>query len=369
MSDWSEVERNVSTTLAPILEKALSGANLTRGDLVRLLSPADDGERAAIRIAAREARRRHTGDRIFTYGFVYLSTWCRNDCLFCGYRSTNPEARRYRKNSGEILAASKLLAGQGVNLIDLTMGEDPASDEPGYIDEIAGLIAEVRRVTGLPVMISPGVASRTALEKYKAAGAEWYACYQETHNRQLFDRLRTGQNYEIRWQSKLDAAGIGLRVEEGTLCGVGETAEDLADSILAMRHPAFGQVRAMGFVPPAEAAGAPLGRWAPSPPPGQAQAREVDVIAALRLAHPDRLIPASLDVEGLAGLKTRLDAGANVITSLVPADMDLAGVAQACLDIDNQARSVAGVRPVVESEGLRLAGPAEYRVWLETAPR
>jgi hypothetical protein len=42
-------------------------------------------------------------------------------------------------------------------------------------------------------------------------------------------------------------------------------------------------------------------------------------------------------------------------------------VAQADLDIDNQARSVAGARPAAEAESLRLAGPAEYRAWLTAA--
>lgn len=148
---------------------------------------------------------------------------------------------------------------------------------------------------------------------------------------------------------------------------MGESDEDLADSILAMRELKAGQARAMGFVPPAEATAEDDGRWVSSPEPGWAQAREVDFIAALRLALPQSLIPASLDVEGLAGLKARLEAGANVITSLVPTDLNLAGVAQASLDINNQARSVAGVRPVVEERRLKLATPEQYQAWLADA--
>ena len=346
-----------------VLKKALDGEALTRNDLLRLLRPLAE-ERPLIRAAARQMRKRWTGDLIFTYGFVYLSTWCRNDCRFCAYRRTNQNALRYRKSIEEVVEAARLLAGQGVNLIDLTMGEDPATDEPGYINDMAAMIQQVKRATGLPVMISPGTVSQEALEKFREAGADWYACYQETHNPELFSRLRSGQSYEARWQSKLTAVSLGLLVEEGALCGVGETDEDLADSILAMRDLKARQARAMGFVPPAEAADDDGGRWVRPPEPGAAQAREVDFIAALRLALPQSLIPASLDVEGLAGLKTRLEAGANVITSLVPADLNLAGVAQASLDIDNQARSVSGVRPVVEECGLKLGRPEQYQAWL-----
>ena len=47
-------------------------------------------------------------------------------------------------------------------------------------------------------------------------------------------------------------------------------------------------------------------------------ADELLTIAAMRLAMPDRFIPASLDVDGIAGLERRLRAGANVVTSIVP---------------------------------------------------
>ena len=353
-------------SLESLLSRALTGAKLDRTDLIRLLEPRDQGEREAVRAAAREARSRVTGQAVFTYGFVYLSTYCRNDCRFCAYRRTNPEALRYRKSPAEVLDASVRLAGQGVNLIDLTMGEDPAADRPEFVAEMADLVRKVKEAVSLPVMISPGVAKPEALKAYRRAGADWYACYQETHSPELFDRLRHKQNYDLRWQSKVEAMRAGLLVEEGVLCGVGESSGDLADSISAMADLGARQVRAMGFVPPTEAETDAEGRWV-SAPGSQAQQREVDMISVLRLALPEALIPASLDVEGLAGLKVRLEAGANLITSLVPADLDFAGVAQASLDIDNQARSVEGVRPVVEECGLRLASADEYRAWLDRA--
>ncbi len=354
-------------SLDSILDKALQGLPLSRQELTRLTAPADQAQREAIRAAARRQRAQSTGEQIFCYGFVYLSTHCRNDCRFCTFRRGNSGVQRYRKSAAEILDAAVLLARQGVNLIDLTMGEDPATDRDEYQDFMAELIGQVKRATGRPVMISPGVAGRQALQKFRAAGADWYACYQETHNRALFAQLRQGQNYDLRWQAKVNAMDCGLLVEEGALCGVGETAEDLADSILAMKELGAAQVRAMGFVPPAEAEAEGGGRWVASPPPGLAQEREIDMIAALRLALPQVLIPASLDVEGLAGLKSRLEAGANVITSLVPAGLAFAGVAQPSLDIDNQARSVAGVRPVLEELGLSLASPEQYEAWLNQA--
>jgi methylornithine synthase len=355
--------------LSSILSRALAGTTLARGDLVSLLSLAGPEERAEVRAAARTLRARHGGNLIHTYGFIYHHTFCRNACRFCAFRRDNPLARRYIRSEEETLAAARDLAAQGVNLIDLTLGEDPAADRPDYIQATADLIRKLCRATGLPVMVSPGVAGPEALAAYREAGAAWYACYQETHNRDLFSRLRPGQDYDRRWGAKLAARAAGFLVEEGVLCGVGESAADLADSVLAMAGLGAAQVRAMAFMPPPEAAGARPGLWTPEPPPGAARTRELDLIAVMRLARPEALIPASLDVEGLAGLRDRLQAGADLVTSLVPAGYGLAGVAQAELDIDNQARSLAGIRPVLAELGLKAAGGEDYRRRLEALRR
>jgi methylornithine synthase len=84
----------------------------------------------------------------------------------------------------------------------------------------------------------------------------------------------------------------------------------------------------------------------------------------LRLVFPDRLIPASLDVEGLDGLGPRLEAGANVVTSLVPPGMGLGGVANASLDIEEARRTPAGISSVLAESGLRTAGLQDYVQWM-----
>jgi methylornithine synthase len=88
---------------------------------------------------------------------------------------------------------------------------------------------------------------------------------------------------------------------------------------------------------------------------------ELLTIAVMRLAMPDRFIPASLDVDGIGGLERRLEAGANVVTSIVPPTVGLAGVSQAELDIDEGFRTVHGVLPHLTRLGLRPAGVEEYR--------
>jgi methylornithine synthase len=339
------------------LKKAEAGEAVSEMEIIRLLTIDREEEREALFATARRIRARDWGDRVFLYGFVYLSTYCRNDCLFCFYRRSNPTSLRYRKSHDQILEAARNLAESGVHLIDLTLGEDPAYFHGGSFEALADLVASVRKATDLPVMISPGLVDEGVLATLKGAGAVWYACYQETHNRSLFRAIRPGQDFDRRLDGKRAARRLGLLTEDGMLSGMGESTRDVARTLVAMGELEVDQVRVMSFVPQR---GTPLSDHPPGDP-----GHEVKIIAVLRLLFPDRLIPATLDVGGLEGLKERLDAGANVITSLVPSGQGLAGVAQSNLDIDDARRTVASVEPVLRDCGLTSATKAEYRRWVE----
>jgi methylornithine synthase len=351
------VVRHSERHLDRILSKTQHGEVLTKEEIRFLVDRTDEGDLARLFETAREMRARHFGQAIFVYGFVYFSTWCRNDCIFCLYRKSNPLAKRYRKTKGEVIEIACRLAESGVHLIDLTMGEDPffCEDERGA-GELVDLATVLKAQIGLPLMISPGVIRRERLAALHAEGFDWYACYQETHNRELFRRLRPDQDYDERRRRKIEAREMGMLIEEGILTGVGETTDDIVTSLDLMRALRAHQVRVMSFVPQR---GTPL-EMVPAP----SARRELAIIAVMRLLFPDRLIPASLDVGGIRGLQDRLLAGANVVTSLIPPRTGLVGVSQSDLDVEEGYRSVKGVAPILEKMGLKKATADEYKQWV-----
>jgi methylornithine synthase len=326
--------------------------------LAALLGP-DAGAREALFARARRVREETTGDKIFLYGFVYFSTWCRNNCNFCYYREDNG-IDRYRKDLDEVTDVAERLVASGVNLIDLTMGEDPAYLREDHLT-VMDIIREIKKRTGSPVMVSPGVVPARTAEGFARAGADFFALYQETHNRDLFARLRAGQDYDERMACKLAARAAGMLIEEGVLTGVGETPADLCDSLSEMGRVGAAQMRAMSFVPQP---GSPMEGFAKGD-----RVTELVFIALLRVLYPHALIPASLDVDGLAGLTPRVMAGANVVTSIVPPRSGLRGVAQADFEIDEGARTVVEVAAALKPLGLRPATTDEYRARLAEIAR
>lgn len=349
----------VKDSLDNILCKAYSEMPLTGEELKYLLQLTQPAELLKVFATARELRDRYFKRKIFLYGFIYFSTYCRNNCAFCLYRRSNRSLARYRKTAAEIMETAHSLMDSGVHLLDITMGEDPEyfSDNCHGFEKLLEIIETVKKHTGAPLMVSPGVVPEEVLAEFKKIGVNWYACYQETHNRVLYSKLRLGQCYDERMEKKLAARKMGLLIEEGLLAGVGDTAADVVHSLESMKEIGADQVRVMSFVPQKAT---PMYRWSAVPRP-----RELLITAVMRLIFPDRLIPASLDVDGLNGLRQRLDAGANVVTSIIPPRSGLAGVSRPSLDIEDGNRSVNNILPVLEAAGLTPAGREEYLNWVE----
>lgn len=345
-----------SNHVIDIIKKATNGASLSVNDIIELLSLEDQDSIQLVMSAAQKMRNQHFGTKIFLYGFVYYSTYCRNNCTFCFYRKTNTLSPRYRKSLQEVVDISCELVNSGVHLIDLTSGEDPVWHESDGFESLLELVAQVKRHTGVPVMISPGVVPDEILRKFAELDTDFYALYQETHNPVLYNTLRIQQSFEERRQKRVMARQLGMLVEDGLLLGVGETVQDRAESMLAMKQADLQQVRVMSFVPQSQTPLASI--------PVPSRMIEYLGIAVLRLLMPDRLIPATLDVEGIKGLRMRIEAGANVVTSIIPPKDKLAGVAQSSLDVEEGLRTVAEVEKILEDIGLQAASAKEYASWV-----
>ena len=232
------------------------------------------------------------------------------------------------------------------------MGEDPQliqNDYQGVVD----IVNKIREFSNIPIMVSPGAVPQNTFHKFAEAGADIVAVYQETYNRKLFAERRLAQDFNFRRNQKVWAMESGMLAEDGMMVGIGETMDDRVDTIRNMLALGCDQVRAMTFVPQS---GTPMeGDTTVSP------VNELLCMAVMRLMCHDVMIPATLDVEGVAGMRSRLDAGASLITSIIPPHEELAGVAQSCMDIDDGSRSVTHVIQMLEDMGRRPATEVECR--------
>jgi methylornithine synthase len=230
------------------------------------------------------------------------------------------------------------------------MGEDPYFHENP--SQFAKVIDIVKEELDLPVMISPGVLDDNALTMLREHGANFLALYQETYDKELYRNLRVGQSFSERIHARHFAQKIGYCVEDGLLTGVGNDVESTIISLRGMAREDPQMVRVMTFIPQE---GTPLEKEVQ-----ESNLSELKIISVLRLMFPDRLIPASLDVEGIEGMVYRLNAGANVVTSIIPSDSPLEGVANYYRKHEERKRDPKSVVAKLRSMGMEPAAQSDF---------
>ncbi|AFV23929.1 biotin synthase [Methanolobus psychrophilus R15] len=329
--------------------KVLEGAQLSDDELRELLRINENEQLEKLFYLSRKVRDHFFGNKVFLYSFVYFSTYCKNKCAFCYYRA-NHEINRYRLSIEEVRNICRALKGESIHMVDLTMGEDPYFHErpENFVD----VIKAVRSELDLPIMISPGVMGNEALKELHDNGANFLALYQETHDPELYRKLRVGQSFEDRVNARKFAKSIGYCVEDGILTGVGNDIESTIRSLRGMEANTPDMVRVMTFVPQE---GTPLEKVNRI-----SSIEELKIIAVLRLMFPDRLIPASLDLEGIPGMVHRLNAGANVVTSIIPSDSTLEGVVNYDRGAKERHRDPKSVVECLKSMGMEPASQADF---------
>lgn len=330
-------------------EKIIEGYRLSDDDLRSLLSLESEEELEKLYSAARKVRDHFFGNRVFLNCFIYFSTYCKNHCAFCYYNCNN-EIKRYRLTPEEIKETCKVLKGAGFHMIDLTMGEDPYYyDKP---DRFVEMVRTVKEELGLPIMVSPGVMDNSTLLKLKENGANFLALYQETYDRELYAKLRVDQSFDGRVNARLFAKEQGYCIEDGLLTGIGNDIESTVKSLRGMEANNPDMVRVMTFLPQE---GTPLADFQDN-----SSLSELKIIAVQRLMFPECLIPASLDLEGIDGMVHRLNAGANIVTSILPPDSQLEGVANYDRELEERDRDITSVIKRLESMGMVPAAQADF---------
>lgn len=327
----------------------IDGRGLSDSEIEHLLTTNDREEIESLYRISRKVRDNFTGNRVFLYSFIYFSTHCKNECSFCYYNRLN-NIHRYRLSNDEILDICSSFKGKQVHMIDLTMGEDPYYHNNPQL--LVDIVKNVKNELNLPVMISPGVVDNNTLNKLYESGANFLALYQETYDKELYENMRVGQSFEDRINARRFAKNIGFCVEDGILSGIETDINSVVKSLRGMENNDPDMVRAMTFIPQE---GTPLedsGRYSSE--------QELRIIAILRLMFPDRLIPASLDIEGTDGMVKRLNSGANVVTSIIPSDTTLEGVVNYDRDLEERTRNVENVVSRLKAMGMEPAKQSEF---------
>ena len=91
-----------------------------------LLNGCDDQTLAYLRKEAVRTACAQFGQNIYVRGLIEVSSFCRNNCLYCGLRRDNTKAERYRLTDSEIMDCCRKGYSAGHRTVVLQGGADPA---------------------------------------------------------------------------------------------------------------------------------------------------------------------------------------------------------------------------------------------------
>ena len=174
------------------VKKALLKDNISPDDFKALLSPAALPLLEDIAQRAKLETRKHFGNSVYMFTPLYISNYCENYCIYCGFNCHN-KIKRAILDADQIRAEMKTIAETGLQEVLILTGESRSKSDVKYIGEACKIASEYFKVVGLEVY--PMNSDEYAyLHK---CGADFVTVFQETYNSDKYETLHLAGHKRI----------------------------------------------------------------------------------------------------------------------------------------------------------------------------
>ena len=288
---------------------------LSLDEWIKLFTSRSPDDEEYARAMAREICDGVYGKSVFLRGLIEVSSYCKNDCYYCGLRRSNTQCERYRISPEDIMECCRAGYELGLRTFVLQGGEDMWFTDERLQDIVSGIR---REFPDCAITLSLGERSRESYQRLFDAGANRYLLRHETADADHYGMLHPrSMSMEARMECLRQLKAIGYQVGAGMMIGSpGQSAETLAKDMLFLADLKPHMVGVGPFLPHHAT---PFKDKAP----GSAK-DTLFILSLVRIMLPQVLLPATtalatLDVSGrIMGLR----CGANVIMpNLSPADV------------------------------------------------
>lgn len=289
-----------------IIDRLASGDKLNREEWMILLGSLDDNEREYLHAKAAATAVQNYGKGIFVRALIEISSYCKNNCNYCGIRASNTNAQRYRLSKEEILECCKDGAELGFNTFVMQGGEDPKQNDEWVTD----VVKTIRSIyPDKAITLSVGERSAEAYKTFKDAGADRFLLRHETRNDEHYAYLHpSNMSSENRRNCLFTLQRLGFQTGSGMMIGSpGQTIEHLYEDIRFLEELEPQMIGVGPFLP------------ATNTPFEDRNSGTVEqtilVVSLLRLRFPKALLPATTALATLCpnGMERAILAGANVV--------------------------------------------------------
>jgi 2-iminoacetate synthase len=193
------------------VERALAqpAGRYTQQRLLALVSPAAEKYLEEMARQAHELTLRRFGRTIQLYAPLYVSNYCVNKCLYCGF-NTSHQFKRTRLTIEEALAEADVIAAEGFRHILLVSGEDTRAISVEYLAQLAAGLKE--KFASISAEVYP--MDELQYAAICKAGIDGVTLYQETFDREAYATNHPSgakADYDYRLETHDRAARAGMR--------------------------------------------------------------------------------------------------------------------------------------------------------------
>ena len=291
-----------------LINRLASEQHLDNNSLLQLIAACchDDNLFNHLRNKATQIAQEQFGFGIYTRGLIEISSYCRNNCLYCGLRRDNRNATRYRLSDDEIITCCIDGYSAGLRTFVLQGGEDSAFTD----DRLTNLISQIKcHCPDAAVTLSLGERPIESYRRLYDAGASRYLLRHEAANASLYSQIHPNEmSHDNRIDCIKSLIDIGYQTGMGMMIGVpGQTITHLVEDLQLMKQLRPAMIGIGSFIPHPNT---PLG----NNPAGNLRLTLI-IVAIVRLMHPDALIPATTALATLTpnGYLEGILSGANVV--------------------------------------------------------
>ncbi len=255
---------------------------------------------------AREVAQRTFSNKVYLRGLIEVTSFCRNNCYYCGLRASNRAAERYRLTHEQILGACREGYRLGLRTFVLQGGEDNLFDTQFVEQVVASIAAEF---PDCAITLSLGEKSREEYERLFEAGASRYLLRHETFNAEHYAQLHpAAMSQSRRMEALRNLKDIGYQTGSGIMVGSPyQTIDHIIEDILFIEQFKPHMIGIGPFVSHHETPFAQM-------PNGDTNLT-LRLLSIFRLVNPKALIPSTTALATLMhdGHKAGIMAGANVV--------------------------------------------------------
>ena len=298
-----------------LIEKLEETHILEKEEYIYLITSCKKEETEILFQKARDMQKKYYKNEVYSRGLIEFTDYCKNNCLYCGIRSGNTKAERYRLSQEEILSCTEEGYRLGFRTFVLQGGEDCYYSA----EDIGNLVSEIKkRYPDCAVTLSIGEQEREVYQYWYGCGADRYLLRHETATKEHYEKLHPpGLSFEHRIQCLYWLKEIGYQTGAGFMVGSPyQTAGHLANDLLFLKELMPHMVGIGPFIAQKDSSFANC--------PNGTLEETLLLLALVRLTLPHVLLPATTALGTIhpKGRELGILAGANVVMpNLSPAEV------------------------------------------------